>query len=1424
MAFRNDLEEKDEKEHKGEGHPQQQQAPIPYTEGRAAEKDEAKLIQRFRDNDENTHNVVISSSVGTAILKLKERYLPDATDQTISSAYESALREIQTHETPELKEAIQFLAERASESLDLTDRVTLCLAGKKEEIYQFQLKEVVMLVWKALHDHDRYLHHFTGSEVEKREQAKRELPIRLNSFFNCLKQLKSNPVCHHGTRNELMFLLNKGHEDIHLIEDDRMTILAVIKEELYQLFKLTYDSKNEADKLILQNELIAWIESGNASKIIQLLDPSKKILKKLSDLFTQNGVNPDYIKLEALFQESIASVSFACNPKTDPQLFHLSALLTLDETNLNANKKRALLKIKAWLKKSFRLDDENDKKNLKIYYLYFEFHELYSKNEFLLTVAGKLSDSLIAFAKKVETYFKLIAEDSTPLAEENIEEIVSTLRKNIESSKKDNLKSEIENFFINWFTAKKDNEAAHLNSLYFFIRSNQSRDKIVLTDEAIKTILSSRNAVTQEIMVSPYEINQVFLHAILIEPSEWSDLFSILFNKTLNFVKSNFNLEDKKEHILKKDSYPSDLLSQLDYLKDKQLGKNTKRPKGMLLLPSQVKTKEEWESAINLLTEEEHQTTYAAYSALLETVFLKYLPQISVQGEIFKTFYEIIKSIPSEARMAFIKRCHSKKYEVHTFFSCIENIISLYGLIPKNQRASFLEFLKTEINIDDLFQKSNIKNFFDTLSNLPEDERVIFIDAAKLNIKEKLKNYDHLILFLRSLPYEERSNAFQKYDIDFHAYATTLWHLQNLFSFCSPETVIHYVDSSPILFTNGFSNHQHFMSFIACIPEDKRLHFIHTKKININKVRNSVHEFIKIAEALPINDRKIFLKKNLNSVLNLVKNLTDVLNILNLIPENEWKDLALELKEKLTSLCDLEKAVTLFKEKILFFFNLILEASLFSVWIDSTNKLIYLLILAQVHPDKKYSFLVQIKDELKKLIKNGHDLNALLNAIPQKEDRLKLLKDIGLDLKSLDLSASWLIYISKNSLNIDPLQYANEEKLDKKSLIKHSDDFSFFGLIPIERRINELEEHKLDYGQLITSWEDLIKLRALFTDPVVFIDFVSKNNITVKQSLTLHNVSDLVTFLLPVPGLKQNELIEKTRLGISRTNPGTIANYLPPEKSREFKFLFLIIIRTCIDIAWNDLTVLLNILHPDDRMRYIKEIYQLSLIIKNSEHFFILYPVFPNKLEFLVECGLTHIKEEHYEALAKDLPQDYETLVNTIPKFKSNEDKLTFLKIIYPILKDAVKNVEQVLQILKAFPEPIRLRAFFIIPISALKATLTINSIELVVNSFPPKEWQTLLLHIHTQINSLLRTGDDLIRLLNLFPQQNRTTFMQLFDFVIKELKLTKEHKTIMKRLLPKEPSLSDSFARMFRKNPESTKKHDAVHPHPRNQMEQKSP
>ena len=244
---------------------------------------ETKQLQDVLNDSQSTHNSVVSNSVGLALVKLSYHYFGNsiAAEEKADQAYKNCITELNkiALEKKDYAPGINYIIQQAEEKPhpDL-DRVTLYVnekdstqpSSKKKESIYIPLKRVLTLVWISLHDKAKFEHKnnqkpdrladekatatkaitvFCENQFESKINSEHDHKARLETFFNTLNQLQARPVCHVGTRNELVLVLNGIYQGIHIIEHGNTATISFLKEKIHTKFWSVYDDSKTSSEI-----------------------------------------------------------------------------------------------------------------------------------------------------------------------------------------------------------------------------------------------------------------------------------------------------------------------------------------------------------------------------------------------------------------------------------------------------------------------------------------------------------------------------------------------------------------------------------------------------------------------------------------------------------------------------------------------------------------------------------------------------------------------------------------------------------------------------------------------------------------------------------------------------------------------------------------------------------------------------------------------------------------------------------------------------------------------------------------------------------------------------------------------------------------------------------------------------------------------
>lgn len=781
-------------------------------------------------------NSIVTSSVGMTLLQLSEKYfkyllkgsitLPSTfdkvshlikllpiTNEDTELCYHSFIKELNeklddiiphylnkktseiAQETfdetkKELEETINYIDKIVSEAPSELDLFRVFLpvertkSGFKPYLYVTPLKQVLILVWKALNDDEEFCHNYPlKTKPEKLLAANKDRIARIANFVKCWNQFKANPVCHHGIRNDLILAtLNKGYRDIDIIESGPVAVYSYLKENIFSAFDSTYKKAETDKKRKLMQGLLLWVSQNNPQLLIDEINPKLRVdlTENLINFFLTHGVNPrdpentkDAEILDCI-TNSFNCLDFSCDVQAYPILAAINEIfrdVPIKETSLD----QALGKVQNYI-----LKNENDYLvNTELTQQIINFNRVYQvykkfkKYELIIKLNGALVDELIEFDKKCHTYFiAIIQGDALINIDDNLLGELARLDQMILDIKADKFIHPIENFFSQWHAADSDLNPVVTHTLYLMFLNQDIQSKIILKDSDIQEVMRKRPdslVEVNEIEITPYIVNRLFLHAILIKPEQWSDTFYQGFSSILEFVNKNFNEDSFSSTSLKKDSYPEALLEQLNYLKncyevekDPEIAK-VERPCMVIQLPEHIQTADEWVKMADIFQ-------YAKDEAGLETVYA--YARGKIEHILFQEFITVnyrltlrflLQSIPGNYFSKFLDRIINStknineliifwhKFQSSTIDNCLFYITKL-GNKLKNIAVDYtsLQTLLVEFN---LYYRSkgtyeNSQKFHDCRHN--------FVDNLKDQFKDIITDSKQLLGILGEISPDNR--------------------------------------------------------------------------------------------------------------------------------------------------------------------------------------------------------------------------------------------------------------------------------------------------------------------------------------------------------------------------------------------------------------------------------------------------------------------------------------------------------------------------------------------------------------------------------------------------------------------------------------------------------------------------------------------
>jgi DNA-binding transcriptional ArsR family regulator len=577
-----------------------------HTNNTSIEVEAEASRNHFISKNDSTHAKTVSSSMGVVLVRLSKKYLVPQDlqpGQDIEALkLERQANAITAFETfisekgllvagSDLEQAISYVK---GLGIDQWDTVTYWEKSDKDELERkdvvISVKETLAIVCAALMDETVYQYE---SEAE-RDKAKTE---RLKVLCACLINLSKHRACHTDARHEIARLLNHNYPDVSFITIDYDFILQHIQQEIEKKLFL----KDGAWKTNFKTIVWPWIREGEmpeeawarlnitTSTTSSSSSSSSQSESASSPLFTEQLKT----SLEAAFlshglilkdkttdnKKTIGEAINSCcidgrikeldyPPVKDPLIIKLySFMKSLGE------KEKAKKEIKAFIQWLDSDLDPHNKDHIAKLNKYFEVYEMTKKiTRYGYVLRSEGHGELLAELKAmIESYFTEGLEVSGAL-QEKIEAFNGAYSK-FHTDKKP---AWIESFFGLWFASEDaySQERAHL----FYRLCHPEYQRIIrISDQEIEDIYndyqqrsSSSNDESTVIEIDVYFLNRCLLHALTVPVAEWSDIFNRTLIQLHQFILNDFNDHPLRGVAgqLKKDSYPTELLTQIKYLLD----------------------------------------------------------------------------------------------------------------------------------------------------------------------------------------------------------------------------------------------------------------------------------------------------------------------------------------------------------------------------------------------------------------------------------------------------------------------------------------------------------------------------------------------------------------------------------------------------------------------------------------------------------------------------------------------------------------------------------------------------------------------------------------------------------------------------------------------------------------------------------------
>ena len=687
-------------------------------------------INEFISYSQSTHLTVVVNSIAMAVLKLMHNYQdtlinPATIDLITGEDYLQCVAVLSTL-TPDdfckededpvlfkdlqqnLPSVIEYIVTKSKSPIhDEFDKVSI-FNGTDDEIICFPLSKILVLTVKALYDHQKFTHQYTGTEEERLIAATKDLPLRLLSMFKCVKKINKG-ISNTGFRNEIIMLLNGIYQDINIIENERATVEWFYKEKINQVIANLIATESLTREIL--TAVYEWMLDGNVINLLQLTDTH--VETPLIEHFIQHGSNPHTLKIKDQGQR-INLITFIQNMATSLPFASDNRILTIIYDLLNVNnalhnqdaRNQSLCYIQDFISQDFNYSLAQNQFLESYYVVHNVYFELSQHMRVLVLTESVSEENLLQFILKCDEYYLQVvsaAKEDLPLPPAELINAIHKLQGLIIECKKENFYDLIDNFFKNFFISYN---AQVFNNVYSLLVEDTVLTKIVLTDHLIELWLQQDLAGNAQVFnyFTSYQINRIFLHAIINSPEQWSLPFLHIFKQTLSFIKelSRQNFIGNEEQ---KNSYPDELIQQLDYLQSIAEGAPILRPNFMIILPShRVHTIYDWLFLERELTYEKLCAVYQIQKSTINKLLFRYaiidyptlidcpiLPVLFPADRVDFLIEKICKNHLSKMSLNDAKITMDELYS--TIFSASENNVTVAYYAAEQRYANVLRIL-----------------------------------------------------------------------------------------------------------------------------------------------------------------------------------------------------------------------------------------------------------------------------------------------------------------------------------------------------------------------------------------------------------------------------------------------------------------------------------------------------------------------------------------------------------------------------------------------------------------------------------------------------------------------------------------------------------------------------------------------------------
>ncbi|MBA3535031.1 MAG: ankyrin repeat domain-containing protein [Tatlockia sp.] len=313
----------------------------------------------------------------------------------------------------------------------------------------------------------------------------------------------------------------------------------------------------------------------------------------------------------------------------------------------------------------------------------------------------------------------------------------------------------IENFFALWSIPTDEFKQHKL--LYKQLLAPLKKEKILLSDSFIQTQFQYNC----EVYLTPYIINRVFLHAILVPPLLWTTSFAKIMSEVFNFVSKGFENHENlyQSEKLKMDSYSRPLLKQLNYLINYhaylQGDKSAVEPKAVTMfvpMPHLVKKLGTLAWVLILLPKSQRQTFLMDLDAEVLKKIISKWSELKV----------VLKILAESDRMTLVNIIGAET--LITLLKDGYDLESLLKKLPELERIILINKIGGETLGPIIFDIDELKS---VLKRLPESDRITLIESLGPEVLKKIiEDKDELKSILKKLPEKDRMTLINIVGVD----------------------------------------------------------------------------------------------------------------------------------------------------------------------------------------------------------------------------------------------------------------------------------------------------------------------------------------------------------------------------------------------------------------------------------------------------------------------------------------------------------------------------------------------------------------------------------------------------------------------------------------------------------------------------------